>query len=129
MEFPGDLKYTRTHEWVKIDGNKARLGITDYAQKEISDVVFVELPGLGNSFQQAKPAAVVESVKAAFDIYAPLSGNVTQANSNLESQPELVNKDCYGDGWFFELEFSDTGEIDNLLSPEEYSQIIKQEAK
>src|SRR5437763_496202 len=101
MNFPKDLKYTKTHEWALKQGNVVRVGITDYAQKEISDVVFVELPKLNQATQQGKPAAVVESVKAAFDIYAPLSGKVLKANSSIEADPARVNADCYGDGWFF----------------------------
>src|SRR5690242_2427105 len=98
MNFPANLKYTKTHEWISVSGNKAKVGITEYAQKEISDVVFVELPKVGFQAQKEKGAAVVESVKAAFDIYAPASGKVTNINKELESNPGLVNQDSYGIG-------------------------------
>ena len=92
MDFPENLRYTKTHEWIAAQGTKAKVGVTEYAQKEISDVVFVELPKLGQAVQQAKMAAVVESVKAAFDIYAPVSGKITNANKALESNPALINQ-------------------------------------
>ena len=120
MNFPKELKYTKTHEWARRQGNTVRVGITDYAQKEISDVVFVELPKNGQAVQQGKPAAVVESVKAAFDIYSPLSGKITKANSSIEGDPARVNAECYGEGWFFELELSNDAEWNSLLSAEDY---------
>ncbi|OGW80741.1 MAG: glycine cleavage system protein H [Omnitrophica bacterium GWA2_52_8] len=129
MNFPKELRYTKSHEWAKLSGNKVLVGITDYAQKEISDVVFVDLPKPGQAVVRGKPAAVVESVKAAFDIYAPVSGKVTQKNSALESTPELVNQDCYGKGWFFEIELSSCGEWDELMTSEQYAQHIQQEVR
>ncbi len=128
MKFPKELRYTKTHEWAKKDGNKITVGITDYAQKEISDVVFVELPKSGQTGQQGKPIAVVESVKAAFDIYAPVSGKVTKNNAELEGDPGRINHDCYGQGWFFEIECANEAEWNSLLSAEDYEKILKQEA-
>ncbi len=120
MNFPENLKYTKTHEWIAVNGSTAKVGITEYAQKEISDVVFVELPKVGFDAQKEKGAAVVESVKAAFDIYAPASGKVTSVNKELESNPGLVNQDSYGIGWFFELELSAPAELSSLMSAAQY---------
>lgn len=120
MNFPDNLKYTKTHEWISVNGKTARVGISEYAQKEISDVVFVELPKVGLQAQKEKGAAVVESVKAAFDIYAPVSGKVTQVNKDLESNPGLVNQDSYGIGWFFEMEISDASELNSLMTAAQY---------
>ncbi len=125
MNFPKELRYTKTHEWARKEGNKITVGISDYAQKEISDVVFVELPKPAQNGQQAKPIAVVESVKAAFDIYAPVSGKVTKVNADLESDPGRVNGDCYGNGWFFEMELANEAEWQALLTAEEYEKILK----
>lgn len=129
MKIPAQLHYTKTHEWAKKDGTKIQVGITDYAQKEISDVVFIELPKVGGTVEQGKPAAVVESVKAAFDIYAPVSGRVTQVNRELESNPALVNDDCYGKGWFLEMEGTDENEWTHLMTDAEYETHLKQESK
>ena len=128
MNFPKDLKYTKTHEWARKSGNKITVGITDYAQKEISDVVFVELPKMAQAAEQAKPVAVVESVKAAFDIYAPVSGKVVRTNGDLESDPGRVNGDCYGQGWFLEIEASNESQWNSLMSAEDYENHIKQAA-
>ena len=120
MEFPDELRYTQTHEWARRQGNRVCVGITEHAQHEISDVVFVELPKVNGEAVKGKGISVVESVKAAFDIYAPVSGKVVQANSVLESNPALVNEDPYGRGWFFEIEMSDPREWENLLNAEQY---------
>lgn len=120
MNFPTELRYTPTHEWAQRTGNKVRVGITEYAQHEISDVVFVELPKIGTQIAKAKPVAVVESVKAAFDIYVPVSGKVVAVNQALESEPALVNKEPYGQGWFFEIEASHPQEWEELLKAEDY---------
>lgn len=129
MKFPKELKYTKTHEWARKEGNKVVVGISDYAQKEISDVVFVEVPKLGAAAQQGKAVAVVESVKAAFDIYAPLSGKVTKVNSELEGDPGRVNADPYGEGWFFELEISNESEWQTLMDADTYEKSLNQAAK
>ena len=114
------LKYTATHEWVSLAGNTATVGISDHAQKEISDVVFIELPKNGKVLKQKDSAMVIESVKAAFDIYAPLSGTVTQINEKLQNHPELVNQSPYENGWLFKLECSDPKEFNSLLSESQY---------
>ena len=110
MNLPSDLRYTKTHEWVRKSGDKWVVGISDYAQHEISDVVFVELPHLGQKVEQGKAVSVVESVKAAFDIYAPVSGTIKAINTSLESDPGIVNQDPYGKGWFFEITPMQTSE-------------------
>ncbi len=125
MKFPKELRYTKTHEWAKRDWNKVLVGITDYAQKEISDVVFVELPKAGQSGQQGKPIAVVESVKAAFDIYAPVSGKVLKANASLEGDQGKVNHECYGEGWFFEIELANESEWQSLMDADAYEKLIQ----
>lgn len=127
MNLPKELRYTKTHEWVRKEGKTLTVGINDYAQKEISDVVFVELPKPGHEVEASKPVAVVESVKAAFDIYAPASGKITQINEALEGDPGLVNEDCYGKGWFFSMEMSDESEWDRLLEAGSYEQVLKEE--
>lgn len=120
MEFPDELKYTQTHEWARRQGSRVKVGITAYAQQEISDVVYVELPKPGREAMKGKGISVVESVKAAFDIYAPVSGPVTAVNKALESEPALVNRDPYGDGWLFEIEMKDPAEWESLLGAPEY---------
>ena len=129
MNFPENLRYTKTHEWISVQGAKAKVGVTEYAQKEISDVVFVELPKLGTAVQQAKTAAVVESVKAAFDNYAPVSGKITDANKALESNPGLINQSPYADGWLFELEVSNASELNSLLTAAQYLEAVEQAPK
>lgn len=129
MSLPSDLKYTKSHEWSKKENNLIRVGVTDHAAKEISDVVHVELPRLGQTVQAGKASAVVESVKAAFDIYAPVSGKVVQVNGSLEGKPELVNQSPYQEGWFFAIEPSNPAEWDSLLSPSAYEESLKQPTK
>lgn len=106
MNLPQDLKYADSHEWSRVEGDVVTVGITDHAQKELTDVVFVELPKVGQKLEAGKPCAVVESVKAASDIYAPLSGEVVASNEEISSQPALVNTDPYGKGWFFKIKIS-----------------------
>ena len=125
MSYPNNLKYTKTHEWIRQGDNKIVVGITEHAQKELSDIVFVELPKTGQSVEQAKACAVVESVKAASDVYAPISGNVISINSKLENDPSLVNKDPYGEGWFFEIEPSKPEELNALLDSTAYENVIQ----
>ena len=120
---PEDLNYTATHEWIskEADGS-VRIGITDHAQEALGDLVFVELPELGSALAAGDDAGVVESVKAASDIYAPVGGEVIAINDKLEDEPETVNADPYNDGWFYKLQPSDVAELDDLLSAEDYSQ-------
>lgn len=120
MEFPPEFRYTETHEWAQREGALIRVGITEYAQHEISDVVFVEVPKVGLTAEKGKTVAVVESVKAAFDIYAPVSGTIKKVNTTLESNPALVNKNPYGNGWFFEIEMSHPSEWDALMTADQY---------
>ena len=124
MNIPQDLKYTKTHEWVKIDGNKARVGITDFAQHEITDIVHIELPENGKSVKKAAPAAVIESVKSAFDIYSPVNGKIIESNESVLSSPEIVNQSPYENGWLFTVEFNDINDLSDLLSSDDYKSII-----
>jgi len=121
---PADLKFAKSHEWVRVTGDAAVIGISDHAQHELTDVVFVELPTVGRKVKAGEACAVVESVKTASDIYAPISGEVVETNPQLAQRPELVNSAPYGDGWFFKLKVSDAAELDRLLSPENYSRQI-----
>jgi glycine cleavage system H protein len=124
-EIPTDLKYRESHEWVREDeGDGVTVGISDHAQAELGDMVFVELPEPGMSYAQGDACAVVESVKAASDIYAPVSGEVVEINEALEDDPGLVNNDPYGDGWLFRMEPSEVSELDGLLDAEAYSDSI-----
>ena len=124
MNVPKNLKYTKSHEWVRIDGRIAVVGITDHAQDELTDVVYVEIPAVGAHVEAGKECAVVESVKAATDVYAPVSGDVAAVNEELASAPELLNQDPYGKGWMFTITMSDPGELNDLLSPEDYAHHI-----
>lgn len=128
MNIPLDLKYSKTHEWVRIKGNEATVGITDFAQKELGDIVYIELPKMGQKLKAEDPCAVVESVKAASDIYAPISGTVIRMNDALEKDTSLVNKDPYHLGWFFTVELNSPDETERLLSPKDYQNLISTEA-
>ena len=112
--------YTKEHEWIRVDGDTATVGITDFAQGQLGDVVFVEVPEAGRHVAQGGEAAVVESVKAASDVYAPISGEVVEGNQALVDDPALVNSDPEGEGWFFKLRLSDTGELDDLMNADQY---------
>lgn len=121
---PQENLYTKEHEWTKIEGNKTRIGITAYAQEHLGDIVFVDLPAVGKSLARGEVLLVVESVKSAADTYAPVSGTVVTVNDALNSAPELVNKDPYGEGWMVELELTNPAETQDLLSAEEYAKYI-----
>ena len=125
-ETPSDLKFLDSHEWIKKDDNTVIVGISDHAQNELGEVVFVELPAIGDEFVTGDEAAVVESVKAASEVYTPISGEVIEVNDALEENPELVNTSPYEDGWFFKLKVSDEnlGSIDSLMTAEEYSSML-----
>jgi glycine cleavage system H protein len=127
MKIEKDCRYTETHEWVRVEGDLATAGITDYAQSQLSDVVYVELPEVGDEFDQGDVFATVESVKAAADVYMPLSGEITEVNEELSGSPELVNEDAFGEGWFIQFIPSDLSELDDLLSPEEYQEHVAKE--
>ena len=121
-EIPADLKFLSSHEWARVESDGTiTIGISDHAQDLLGDIVFVELPEVGQSVDAESDAAIVESVKAASDVYSPLSGEVIEVNSLLEDQPEIINSSPYEDGWFYKLNPSGMGEFDNLLSPEDYS--------
>jgi glycine cleavage system H protein len=120
LNVPNDLKYTPTHEWVKVEGDTATVGITDYAQSELGDIVFVELPAVGRALQSGDTFGSVESVKTVSDVYAPVAGEVVETNEALGAQSELLNTDPYGRGWLLKIRLSE--EPDNLLSPEDYRQ-------
>jgi glycine cleavage system H protein len=125
FEIPDDCRYVESHEWVRTQDGTVRVGISDFAQDELGDVVFVELPTEGDSVEQDADFGVVESIKAVSDLYAPVSGTVVASNDELIDRPELVNEDPYGDGWMLELELDDESELDELLSAEEYRDQIK----
>ena len=119
-----ELRYTKEHEWVRVEGDIAVVGISAYAQEQLGDVVFVELPATGKTLAKAEQAAVVESVKAASEIYAPLSGAVTEVNGALDDAPETVNSDPTGEGWFFKLRLADTSELDGLMDEAAYQAYV-----
>ena len=123
---PGDLKFLSSHEWARVESDGTiTIGISDHAQDLLGDIVFVELPEVGQMLDAENDAAIVESVKAASDVYSPLSGEVIEVNSMLEDQPEIINSSPYEDGWFYKLTPSDMSELDSLLSPEDYSDICE----
>lgn len=119
------MRFTKTHEWLRVEGNIGYVGITDHAQTEITDVVFVELPKIGREVAKAGEAAVVESVKAAFSIYAPVSGRIVKTNNAVEKDPSIVNKSPYEEGWFFAVEIKDKAEMDSLMSYKDYLEFLK----
>lgn len=127
MEFPKDLKYTKEHEWVKVEGNIAIVGITDYAQDSLGDVVYVELPQEGGSVTKNEPFGVVESVKAVSDLYSPVSGSVTEVNDAIIDSPEVINEDPYGDAWMIKVEVGNDSDLGDLLSADEYQKFIEEE--
>ena len=127
MNIPSTLCYTKTHEWAKQEAGEVVVGITAHAQEELRDVVFVELPTVDTAVKQGEPAAVIESVKAAFDIYAPVSGTVSRVNQTVAKSPQVVNQDCYGAGWLFALNPSSPNEVTGLLSPEAYNKQLQAE--
>ena len=126
--FKDDRKYMKTHEWAKLEGDVAVVGISDYAQHALSDVVYVELPEVGRQVEKGEAVAVVESVKAAEDVYAPMSGEIVEVNEELPDNPEWVNEDPYGKGWFFKIKVSDPSEYDELLDVEAYKKVVEEEA-
>ncbi|URL57788.1 glycine cleavage system protein GcvH [Luteibacter flocculans] len=128
-EIPGDLKFLKSHEWVRVsdDGKTVTVGISDHAQGALGDLVYVELPEVGSSVTAGAGVAVVESVKAASDIYAPISGEVAAVNEALSDKPETINEDAFGDGWIFKLTIADKSELDQLLTPDEYQELIENE--
>ncbi len=127
MNVPADRKYRNSHEWAKLEGEVVTVGITDYAQHELGDVVYVELPEVGREVEAGEAVAVVESVKTASDIYAPVSGEVVEVNGALEESPERVNEDPYGEGWLFKIRPKDPSEYEGLLDPDAYLKVLEEE--
>lgn len=119
------VKYTKEHEWVKIEGNIAVEGLSDYAQSELSDIVMVELPAVGKKVKTGDAVGTIEAVKAVSDLYAGISGEVTEINDKVVSEPALINKDPYGEGWLYKVKIEDAKEVDNLLSPDQYKELIE----
>lgn len=125
IEIKDGLKYTKEHEWVKVEGDVATVGITDYAQKQLGDVVFVELPQVKTKVEQMKPFGVIEAVKAVSDLFSPISGEVIEVNTQLESQSNLINSDPYGQGWIIKIKVKDPKELEALLSPADYRKLVE----
>jgi glycine cleavage system H protein len=128
-ETPKDLRFTREDEWVRAEGERVVVGVTDYAQHQLGDVVFVELPAVGASVERGEPFGVIESVKAVADLFGPVTGRVAEVNALLADQPELVNSDCYGDGWMLVIEPDDASELEQLLDAAAYQQHVKDRAE
>ena len=124
MNFPDSLKYTKDHEWLKVEGDIGTIGITDHAQGELGDVVFVELPAIGSVLKQHDSFGTIEAVKAVSDLYAPVSGTITEINKDLEKTPELVNKEAYGKGWMVKIKLSNPSEVAELLSSVTYKELV-----
>jgi len=125
---PEDLSYTKDHEWVRVKGEEATVGITDHAQQQLGDIVYVELPKVGDKFETSEPFGSIESVKAVSEIFMPLSGTVAQVNDTLNDSPELVNEDPYGDGWMIRIKIDKPSQVDALLTSIAYEDYIKEEA-
>lgn len=126
--FPSDLKYAKTHEWVKLDGDIVTIGITDFAQGELSDIVYVEITALGKTIKREEPLGTIEAVKAVSDLYSPVSGQVIAANDSLKDSPANVNKDPYGEGWMAKIKITDPSELSNLLDSAAYAELARKSA-
>ena len=126
MEFPGDLKYSKEHEWVRLEGDVAVIGITEFAQDELGDIVYVEQPKIGDKVSQNEQFGVVESVKTVSDLYSPVSGEVVEINDEVSSSPENLNKDPYGAGWIIKVKTANSSDLDSLLSADEYKTMVGQ---
>ena len=125
-EIPGDLKFLKSHEWARVEGNgRVTVGISDHAQGLLGDLVYVELPNLGDEIEAGNPVAVVESVKAASDVYSPVGGKVVEVNAALADKPETINEDAYGDGWLFVIELADGDQLGELLDPDDYAELLE----
>ena len=127
--YPQELRYSKDHEWVGVDGDRGRVGITDYAQQQLGDIVFLELPEVGDRVAASESFGVIESVKAVSDLFAPVSGRVVGVNSALNDRPEAVNQDCYGDGWLISIEGVDESDLDSLMDAQAYLEFIEQRAE
>jgi len=127
MKFPEELLYTDTHEWVKNEGNQVTVGLTDYAQSQLKDIVYVELPEIGSGFKKGESIGVVESVKTAADLFSPVSGKVIEINVTLKDSPQFINQDPYGKGWVLRMDLRDKGELKGLLTSEAYQRVLPEE--
>ncbi|MEB1527721.1 glycine cleavage system protein GcvH [Xanthomonas sp. WHRI 7945] len=127
-EIPGDLKFLKSHEWARVEGNgRVTIGISDHAQGLLGDLVYVELPNVGDEVVAGNGVAVVESVKAASDVYSPLTGKVVEVNAALSDKPETINEDAYGEGWIFVLEIADQEQLNELLTPDDYAELLEED--
>lgn len=124
MNIPADLKYTKDHEWARVEGDIVTVGITDYAQSELGDIMYVELPSVGSTVEMGKPFGTIEAVKAASDLYAPVSGEVVEVNESLNDAPENVNNDPYGEGWMIKVKMSNPDELNELLDKDKYEELL-----
>jgi glycine cleavage system H protein len=124
MHIPEDLKYTKDHEWARIDNDIATIGITDFAQSELGDIVYIDLPEIGIAAEQSKAFGTIEAVKAVSDLFSPLTGEVVDINNKISDTPEIVNKDPYGEGWLIKIKISKTSELNNLLNKSQYEKLI-----
>ena len=126
MNIPENLLYTKEHEWIRVEGDAAVVGITDYAQGELGDVVFVELPENGGEVKQSEPFGTIEAVKAVSELFSPVSGTVSDVNSMIEDDAGIINRDPYGEGWMIKIKMSDTAELEKMLKPDQYKQLIEE---
>ncbi|MBI5374857.1 MAG: glycine cleavage system protein GcvH [Candidatus Schekmanbacteria bacterium] len=130
MGFPDELKYTKEHEWARVmNGNEVRIGITDYAQKELGDIVFIDIPSAGTEVEQGNAFGVIESVKAVSDLYSPVTGKISSVNEKLQDAPELVNNDPYGEGWMLSVEMSDSSQLNSLMDTAAYTAYVEEVKK
>ena len=129
MNLPEDLKYSKEHEWIKVNGKIITVGISDFAQDQLGEIVFVELPEEGEEFSKGDAFGVVESVKSVSDAYSPVGGHVVEINDPVVDSPEIVNEDCYGDGWLIKLEVTDASELKELMSSKDYAKFLKEESE
>jgi glycine cleavage system H protein len=125
-EIPAELQYTREDEWCRIEGNRVVIGVTDYAQQQLGDIVFVEVPAVGTTVERGEPFGVIESVKAVSDLYAPVSGEVVEVNGDLADRPEVVNEDCYGDGWMIAIQIADDADLSEHLDAAAYRRHVEE---
>jgi len=128
MEFPDDLFYTKQHEWVRVEGKTVTIGLTDYAQEQLGDIVFVDMPAIGQELKKEDTFGVVESVKSVSDCYTPLTGKVIEINEDLSENPAILNEDCYGEGWMIKIEVKDVAEAKKLMKAVEYQAFVKEES-
>jgi len=127
MEYPDDFYYTKDHEWIKVQGNIGIVGITEYAQKQLGDIVYIELPEIGEKFEAGDPIGSIESVKAVSEVFIPVSGEIIEVNEKVATEPDIVNSDAHGAGWLIKIKINDKSELDNLMDSDEYQEYIEEE--